>query len=190
MSDTNNRLHANEALKRLIAGNAKYMIAKTNGGDISAELRNELTEHGQHPYAVIITCSDSRVVPEHIFMTGLGELFVIRVAGNVIGDIELGSIEYAVEHLGASLVVLMGHTHCGAVNATINGGAEGYTKAITDKIKLAIKNEKDDRTACAFNVIEGCKTISESLKNLNFKCLGAIYDIESGKVEIISVDKK
>lgn len=89
------------ALNRLMAGNKEYLIAKEGKGDISEEIRILTHEYGQKPYAIVIACSDSRVIPEKIFMVGIGEIFTIRVAGNVIGDFELGSIEYAAGHLGA-----------------------------------------------------------------------------------------
>ena len=92
------------------------------------------------------------MIPETIFSAGLGELFVIRVAGNVIDDHQLGSIEYAAGHLGSPVVVVLGHTHCGAVDAAINSDPEGYIKFITDEIKLAIGDETDDYKACCLNV--------------------------------------
>lgn len=103
-----------KALEKLKAGNARYIDAKVNSEDISQAKRTDTLVDGQKPYAIIITCSDSRVIPENIFMTGIGELFVIRIAGNVIDEHQLGSIEYAASHLGAPLIVVMGHTHCGA----------------------------------------------------------------------------
>ena len=111
---------ADKALKKLKEENAKYLNAETSRGNISPMLRKYTHENGQHPYAIIITCSDSRVIPESIFSAGLGDLFVIRVAGNVIDDHQLGSIEYAADHLGSPLIVVLGHTFCGAVDAAIN----------------------------------------------------------------------
>ena len=114
-----------EALEKLKKGNQDYISALTNPASIELDLRKNLATNGQQPYAVILTCSDSRVAPEHIFSAGLGELFVIRTAGNVVGDFELGSIEYGVEHLGAPIIVVMGHNHCGAVEAALSSHAEG-----------------------------------------------------------------
>ena len=127
-----------EALAKLKKGNEAYITAETSSGNVSPELRSSTCVNGQKPYAVIVTCADSRVVPEHIFSAGIGELFVIRVAGNVIDDVVLGSIEYAADHLNTPLVVVMGHTHCGAVGAAIKGEGDGNIKAITDEIRLAI----------------------------------------------------
>ncbi len=107
------------ALNRLKSGNRAFLSAAENEADISPSVRKETAQKGQFPYAVIVACSDSRVVPEHIFGCGIGELFVIRVAGNVIGDHQLGSIEYAVRHLKCPLVVVLAHPGCGAVNAAL-----------------------------------------------------------------------
>ncbi|MDE6302373.1 MAG: carbonic anhydrase [Clostridia bacterium] len=173
----------NPIIQKLIDSNMRYLCAERNDGDISPSIRKATTEGGQHPYAVVITCADSRVVPEDIFMTGIGELFVIRVAGNVVGDLELGSIEYAVEHLHVNTVIVLGHTHCGAVHAAVCGGAEGYTATITDKIKQAIGCECDEKQASILNVQNTVATIKQSLVKLNADIYGALYDIESGKVE-------
>ena len=112
---------AEEALKRLIEGNKKYL--KNRGSKIEAEesIIARSAKEGQRPYAIIITCSDSRVIPEAIFSAGIGDIFVIRVAGNVIDAHQLGSIEYAEEHLGTGLVLVLGHTGCGAVDAVLSG---------------------------------------------------------------------
>ena len=97
------KVSAEQALQKLKDGNSEYLSAKTSSGDISLEKRVNTCDKGQQPYAVIVTCSDSRVIPESIFSAGIGDLFVIRVAGNVIDDHQLGSIEYATEHLGMML---------------------------------------------------------------------------------------
>ena len=110
---------AEEALRRLVEGNRIYVEALDHERDLSQER--------------IITCADSRVVPEHVFMTGLGELFVIRVAGNVVGPIELASAVYACEHLHTRLLLVLGHTHCGAIKAALDGEA-GPVAAITERI--------------------------------------------------------
>ena len=103
-------LTADEALERLRQGNARYLNASHAQGDVSPELRQSTFREGQHPYAIVLACSDSRVIPEAIFSAGIGELFVIRVAGNVVDRHQLGSIEYAEGHLGCNLVVVLGHT--------------------------------------------------------------------------------
>ena len=135
-----------------------------------------------------MTCSDSRVIPECIFSAGIGELFVIRVAGNVIDDHQLGSVEYAAEHLGIRLVVVLGHDHCGAVDAAINHDPEGYIKFITDEIKTAIGDEKDDYKACCMNVRHSVDMIEQSFEihteeEHGLRVIGAMYRLADGKVE-------
>ena len=100
----NTNLSAAEAMEKLKEGNQRYLEAKTNPGDVSVQIRKKTCEEGQVPYAIVIPCSDSRVIPESIFSAGIGELFVIRVAGNVMDKHQLGSVEYAADHLGTNLV--------------------------------------------------------------------------------------
>ena len=183
---------ATEALARLRAGNRAYLTAGCNPGDVSPALRLRTLRQGQRPYAVVITCSDSRVIPESIFSAGIGDLFVIRVAGNVIDDHQLGSIEYAAGHLGCKLILVLGHTHCGAVDAAINSDPEGYIKFITDEIKLAIGDETDDYRACCLNVRRSVRLIEESLdiqqieREEGLRVAGAMYDLETGQVEFLA----
>ena len=179
------RMLFEEVFNKLIEGNKKYLNSK-NGieCDISLETRLHTATHGQHPYAVIITCSDSRVIPESIFSAGIGELFVIRVAGNVISNEQLGSIEYAVEHLDCKTIIVLGHDHCGAVKAAINDNPTGHVKCITDKIKQAIGTEKDELKASWLNVHQSVSVVQEELKKDNdVRIVGAIYHIEDGRVE-------
>ncbi len=160
------------------------MQAEKNNGDISPAIRAATAEHGQKPYAVVVACSDSRVVPEDIFMTGIGELFVIRIPGNVIGTTQLAAVEYGVEHLGCSVVVVLGHKQCGAVGATIAGGAEGFVKTITDGIHKAIGEEKDDYKASCLNVNYGVRVLRSKIhKEGDFAVVGAIYDVKDGHVD-------
>ena len=185
---TEHIISADHALEMLKNGNKQYLNAAKGLGDISVEKRKETLENGQHPYAVIVTCSDSRVIPEYIFSADIGDLFIIRVAGNVIDDHQLGSIEYAAEHLGIRLVVVLGHDHCGAVDAAIHHDPEGYIKFITDEIKLAIGDETDDYKACCMNVRRSVAQIENSFiiqqeEAHGLQVVGALYRLESGKVE-------
>ena len=185
------KITADEAKKRLIIGNQKYIEANELRNDVSPENLLKFSKSGQQPYAIIITCSDSRLVPELIFSAGIGDLFVIRVAGNVIDSHQLGSIEYAAEHLGTGLIVVLGHDHCGAVDAAMNHEPDGYIKFITDEIVKAIGDEKDEVKACCLNVKHSCEIIEHSLqiqkdeREYGLKVLGAIYHLESGEVEFL-----
>ncbi len=181
-------LPAAEAMAKLKAGNERYLDAASNPGDISKQIRQKTCDEGQTPYAIVITCSDSRVIPESIFSAGIGELFTIRVAGNVMDHHQLGSVEYAADHLGTNLVVVLGHTHCGAVGAALTSNPDGFVKYITDEIKKAIGDEKDELTACRLNVEQSVSVIREQLKltdSSDLKVCGAIYQIDSGKVEFL-----
>ena len=184
-------MSAIKAVEKLKEGNEKYLETLNGMGDVSKESRMRTCLHGQHPYAIVVTCSDSRVIPESIFSAGIGDLFVIRLAGNVIDDHQLGSIEYAAGHLGCRLIVVMGHTHCGAVDAAMNSDPEGYIKFITDEIKRAIGDEKDERRACEKNVWQSIQMIEHSLEihhiedEIGLRVVGAMYDIETGKVEFM-----
>ena len=171
------------ALQRLKDGNKIYLNSKTASGDISPERRLYTTKNGQKPYAVIISCSDSRVIPECIFSAGIGDLFVVRVAGNVIDNHQLGSIEYAVEHLGCNLVVVLGHTQCGAVSAASKKN-KGFVGFITEEIRLAIGAETDAVKASILNVKHSVAKIKEGLKEVEgLQVAGALYDTESGTVD-------
>ena len=173
------------ALERLKEGNKIYINSDNGVGDISQEKRLYTCKNGQKPYAVIVSCSDSRVIPEAIFSSGIGDLFVIRVAGNVVDNFQLGSIEYAVEHLGCRLVVVLGHTCCGAVSAAL-GENSGYVKSITDEIKRAIGSEPDTVKASVLNVKQSVSKIKESLSGMEgmYVC-GALYHTDSGIVDFM-----
>lgn len=179
------------AISRLQMGNKRYTASMQCIGDTSQGQREKTLSEGQRPYAVIVTCSDSRVIPESIFSAGIGDLFVIRIAGNVMDDHQLGSIEYAVEHLGCSLVVVLGHTHCGAVDAAMNHEPDGYIKFITDEIIKAIGDETDEYRACCLNVLHSKAVIEASLQiqkdesEYGLKVIGAMYRLEDGTVEFL-----
>ena len=171
------------ALERLKEGNKIYINSARCVGDISPEKRLHTSKNGQHPYAVIVSCSDSRVIPECIFSAGIGDLFVIRVAGNVVDNIQLGSIEYAVEHLGCKLVVVLGHTCCGAVGAAL-GKTRGYVQHITDEIRRAIGTESDTVKASLLNVQQSVRKIKDCLSQTEgLAVVGALYHTESGVVD-------
>ena len=175
---------------RLKRGNAAYCAGAHTIGDTGAQIRLHTAEHGQQPYAIVIACSDSRVIPEAIFDAGIGELFVIRVAGNVIDNHQLGSIEYAASHLGAKLLVVLGHTRCGAVDAAMHHDPEGFIRFITDEISLAIADEQDEEAACRLNALHSVKRIEESLEihhqeEAGLRVCAALYHVDTGAVEFV-----
>lgn len=186
------------ALKKLMAGNKRHVDSRPAHPNSKRKRMGKMLE-GQHPFAVILGCSDSRVPPEIVFDQGLGDLFVIRVAGNVFDDMVLGSIEYAAGHLNTPLVMVLGHSGCGAVEAATGGDEpEGALKSIVSAIKPAVDNaskrEKDlvDRVARAnaLLVVERLKKSSAMLTELvdmgRLKIVPAFCDLKTGKVEIIA----
>ena len=179
-----NEISAQDAIARLKSGNKKFLTTNSPIGDVSPQIRKDSAENGQFPYALVLTCSDSRVIPESIFSAGIGELFVIRVAGFVADKTQLGSIIYAVEHLHTPLVLVLGHTNCGAVGTALHAHkTDGHLKTIMDIIHKAIGDEKDYYKAVKLNVEHTCKTIIN--EKVPAKVIGAIYDIETGAVEFL-----
>ena len=180
-----------KVLERLKRGNEIYIQHDQNAGDVSLAVRKKTAEEGQHPYAIVITCSDSRVIPDAIFSAGIGDLFVIRVAGNVLDNHQLGSVEYAFSHLDANVIVMLGHTKCGAISAAQNshGGTDKFIKYIIDDIHEAIGDETDDYKATVLNVKHGVNIIKNAfhdhpdIEDGELDVLGAVYDIETGVVE-------
>ncbi len=177
---------ADEALIRLKEGNARFVDAGAYSGDISLDRRMSCAEHGQHPYAVIVTCSDSRVIPEIVFDAGIGDLFIIRSAGNVVDGCTLGSIEYAVGHMGCDLVVVMGHTSCGAIAEALKGFHEGHSIEIIEDICCGIGDEKDPFKASCLNVRNSVRLISEDIGDRHdVGIIGAMYHIDTGIVDFL-----
>lgn len=156
-------------LQRLKEGNEKYLTTNTAIVNVSPQIREKTARNGQSPYAVVITCSDSSVIPEAIFSAGIGKLFVIRTAGNTIEGTTLGSIEYAVEHLGVKLIVVLGHTHCGAIETVLcnHEEAHGNLGRIVNEISKAVAHEQDPYTAVKLNVEHGVKLF----RKMNFQPL-------------------
>ncbi len=195
MHDTPDVKKILETLKR---GNKNFVSGKWTG-DVTITRRQELLA-GQHPVAIILTCSDSRVPPEFIFDRGLGDLFVVRTAGNCVDEIDLGSLEYGAEHLGTPLLLVLGHTRCGAVTAACEGGElHGHMKDIVDEInpavKEALKAKKEDlvNNAIVQNVRRIVKKLPEESEILHhlvekgsLMIMGALYRMESGEVEFFS----
>lgn len=168
---------------KLVANNNKF-LELLNVNTTKKSVYNELV-NGQHPYALIITCSDSRVIPEEIFNVGPGELFVIRTAGNVINEGELATIEYAIEHLKVQYILVLGHTHCGAVHASIHHEHGQYIDVILNRIRRSIGNETNELEASKKNAQAEVKFIKEKFKQYQGEVKAAIYDIETNKVTIL-----
>ena len=183
-------IDGNKALSWLIEGNNDYINAKHNHGDISKEKRIHTHKHGQNPFAIIISCSDSRVIPESIFMKGIGDLFVIRVAGNVLDVYGLGSIEYALSHLGCKLILVLGHTKCGAIEASLGEVPTSYIGSLVQNIKKSIGNTQTPLIASKRNILGEIEKINEYIikKNDEFNDVlvkGAIYHTSTGGVQIL-----
>lgn len=188
-----------EAKQKLIDGNQRFITQEPTTKEYYVELQK--AEKGQHPYAVVLTCSDSRVPPEIIFDESIGKLFVIRVAGNVIDQVTLGSIEYAVEHLGCSYVLILGHNHCGAVTATVKGGentpaVEEIARLIMPAVEKAKEENKTGNDLIDLAIIENInlqikysiemsELLSHFVNDGKIKIAGGLYNISTGRVEFL-----
>ena len=188
---------ADDALARLVEGNKRFVEMKLAHPDQDAACRTTLAK-GQQPFAVILGCSDSRVPPEVIYDQGLGNLFVVRVAGNVADDIDIASIEYAVEHLGTRLVVVLGHERCGAVTAAVKGGEfPGHLQMLMTALKPAVDKSKNVAGDAVDNAVlanialtaallrESKPILAEMVEKGEIKIVGARYDLDTGAVELI-----
>lgn len=184
---------ASQSRALLTEGNARFTSGRHGKADLGAARRQDLAANGQNPFAVVVCCSDSRVPPELIFDAGLGDLFVIRTAGNVVDDVALGSIEYGAEHLGVPLIVVLGHENCGAVKATVDGGeVHGCITSIVDRISPAldrVRGAEDLYAACEDeNIKSVCGEIRKNrliaglIREGKTEVAGAKYAIETGSV--------
>ena len=191
-----NNLSANEAIEKLKQGNKRFVEFKQKHPDEDKKRRKEMLK-GQHPFVVILSCSDSRVPPELIFDQGLGDIFEIRNAGNVLDDHVIGSIEYAVMHCGVKLIVIMGHQDCGAIAATLSGVSETkYIKSLEDSILPAVNDcKKQGLEINSDNVVKAHvkQDIEELLsqdtelvkymKKHNVEIIPAYYHLDTGIVD-------
>ena len=186
-----------QALQLLVDGNARFVAGHPERPNQSVARRVEVAS-GQAPFAVIVTCSDSRVSPELYFDQGLGDLFVVRDAGHTLNDHVIGSIEYAVEHLHASLVIVVGHEKCGAVAAAVAGGkAPGRIGTIVEAIRPAVHETRNQAGDKVDNAIRGnARRVAKSLATTGpilshavqsggIKVFAARYDLASGRVELL-----
>lgn len=184
-----------QVLKRLIEGNNHFVSDKLDG-KLQNSSRRENLVGGQSPYAIILSCADSRVVPELIFDTGLGELFVIRVAGNIANTSSVASIEYAVAHIGTEVIVVLGHQSCGAVTAAVSGGDNGNNlnhllAHISPSINASEKGSdinnivKKNAVLNAEELVNKSAIISDAVNIGKLKIVPAYYNLDSGKVDLL-----
>jgi carbonic anhydrase len=197
-TDPSTRLLRDASLMLLKEGNARFAMGKPQHPHQDAERRTATASQGQEPIATILACSDSRDPVELIFDRGIGDVFVVRVAGNVAGESELATVEYGVGHLNTPLLVVMGHTKCGAVTAVVKEvELHGHLHALAEKIKPAVAKAKVEATeteevvpkAIQANVWQTMEDIIKESSDVRTKLeagqvslLGAVYDIEQGKV--------
>lgn len=198
MGNRVNELSAKEARKLLDEGNARYQSIKNMEYPNISQARRTETKGGQWPFAIVLSCADSRVIPETIFDRGIGDLFVMRVAGNIAEDQILASIEYAIMNLNTKLIVVMGHEKCGAVGASMGDGPfPGHISSLVDMIKPAVTVAKsmggDDDTVLknavelnakivAGNIRSSQDVINEYVVKHDVEVVSAYYELESGKV--------
>jgi carbonic anhydrase len=192
-----NKITADEALNRLKEGNERFVNGNMDHPNLNADRRKELTG-GQAPFAVVLACADSRVSPDLVFDQGLGDLFVIRVAGNVAREKVLGSIEYAIQHLGTKLVMVLGHEKCGAVAAALEPSQnEGNIDRLLDIIRPAVhiarhqdgelleNSVKNNAKMVKEYISDAMPVMSNAVKNEGVKIASGYYKLESGKVEML-----
>lgn len=186
-----------EALQKLIDGNKRFVSMKPTHPNQDKNRRDEV-KAGQSPFAIVVGCSDSRIPPEILFDQGIGDLFIIRLAGNIVDDTALGSVEYAADHLGTRLVVVLGHAKCGAVTAAAKGGeAHGHIGSIIQLIAPAIERVKDQSGDLVDNAIKEnarlvAKTIASSgpilskmVEEGRIAVFPVYYSIDTGVVELL-----
>lgn len=188
-----------EALQKLMDGNARFVSGNVTHPDQSADRRTELVA-SQHPFAIVVGCSDSRVPPETAFDQGLGDIFVVRTAGEVIDNASLGSIEYGVDHLGVPLVVVLGHDSCGAVKATAEcGKPAGHLDSLVNFILPAVEEARASGNESGIvdraidnnvrNIVEELSTsqpiLAEKVEKGELMIVGARYYLDNGSVEMV-----
>lgn len=193
------RPEAREALERLLEGNVRYRRGLLEHGK-ELELKRSLTAEEQHPFAAVLGCSDSRVPPQLVFDQGAGDLFTARVAGHVPTEAVVASLEYAVEHLDVPLVLVLGHTRCGAVTACLNAGPEkpsGHLGALLDHIEPAVRRARAGEgdlleRAIHFHVEDVVEELRASepilaprYRSGTLAIVGGLYDLDTGAVRIV-----
>jgi carbonic anhydrase len=189
---TTSSVAPDEALAQLKAGNERFANSKVSTGKPVAARRSE-TAKDQHPFAIVVGCADSRTAPEIIFDQNIGDLFVVRTAGNLVDDYALGTIEYGVAHLGARLIVVLGHERCGAVTAALAGGsAPGHINSLVRDIQQAVAASKGKEGDALTNAIhENDAEVAAKIRKQaqlgelasQVRIVEGYYDLDTGKVE-------
>lgn len=192
---------AEEALSLLREGNQRWLDGNVQNPSTGMLRRKSTADVGQKPFAIVLTCADSRIPVERVFDRGVGEVFVTRVAGNVAGPHESGTIEYAVEHLNVPVLVVMGHSKCGAVKATVEGGqVTANINSLVENIKPAVDRAKklnpslegaelveaavrENVWQSVFDLYKSSPMIVEMVRSGKLKVVGAVLDISTGKVD-------
>ncbi len=190
-----------QAEKRLVEGNQRFVSESPMYPRTGKDRRHETSTGGQHPFATLITCSDSRVPAEIVFDQGIGDLFIIRVAGNVCDVDEVGSIEYGVDHLGTPIMVVLGHSQCGAVTAVVTDAElHGSIPPLVDNIEPAVARTKRVHPeldgnelvemSVKFNVWQSIQdlfqrssAVRERVRDGRLMVVGAVYHLDDGHVE-------
>lgn len=199
------KMSPQEALTLLIEGNERFSNNQTEQKDLRKLV--DLTQNAQHPFAAILSCSDSRAPTEFIFDQALGDIFSVRLAGNIASNKAIGSLEFSCKYLGSKLVVVLGHSGCGAVQAACDGYTGGHIGEITDLIKPAVERELtelDQRASsnkaflakvCELNVdvqirqiLLASPTLQELLAKKQIGIVGGVYDLVTAKVKFIEND--
>ncbi len=203
-------ISADEALKQLKEGNARFVQGESSISSPIQQIQDKNISESQAPFAIILGCSDSRVPAEIVFDQGLGDLFVVRVAGNIVAPSQIGSVEFAVEQFGTPLIVVLGHTYCGAIKATLDsfesplksehsiGNIHSIVKRIRPTLSplynSALKNQPDEllRTAIHANIMASVIQLRSSSQILEhylaegkIQIVGAEYDIKTGEVRFL-----
>ena len=205
-------MNADAALQKLIDGNARYALTANGGAESHIKVKNHQSLKTQNPFAIILSCSDSRVPVELVFDQGLGDLFVIRVAGNIAAPSQIGSVEFACQQFNTPLIIVLGHSGCGAISATVDSlindiNESGETNpmspnlaAIVDQVapsasSVIAKNKSSNREELLYKTMRanvaqsvkqlelGSSIISDLIKQKQLTIVGAEYSLESGKIE-------
>lgn len=193
------QLSPDQALIHLLRGNERFVAGRPDHPNQSARRRREVSDSGQQPFAIILSCADSRVPPEIIFDQGLGDLFVIRVAGNVLDDIILGTIEYAVEHMHVPMIMVLGHDKCGAVTAAVQGvEVRSHIQSLAEALRPAVESARPQKgdlisNAIDVNVQQAVMVLRASEPVLaqaqaagHIQIVGARYNLDTGEVKLIA----